>query len=44
MSEQIHTGVKNYSESEYMGMLREAFDLISKLPDKKLKEIMAALK
>lgn len=44
MSEQVHTSAKNYSESEYMGMLREAFELISKLPDDKLKEIMEALK
>ena len=43
MSEQVHTSAKNYSESEYMEMLREAFELISKLPDEKLKGIMAAL-
>ena len=35
---------KIYSESEYMDMLREAFELISKLPNEKLKEIMEGLK
>ncbi len=44
MNEQVHTAEKIYSESEYMDMLREAFELIAKLPDDKLKEIMEALK
>ena len=44
MNEQVHAGEKIYSESEYMDMLREAFELIEKLPDDKLKEIMEVLK
>lgn len=44
MKEQIHTIEKAYSEAEYMGMLREAFELIAKLSDNKLKEIMEVLK
>lgn len=44
MNEQVHTTGKIYNESEYMNMLREAFELIAKLPDDKLKEIMEALK
>lgn len=44
MNEQVHIEGKIYSESEYTDMLQEAFELIAKLPDDKLKEIMEALK